>query len=375
MSRASNHPSVPYLDLARAAAEGGEALEAALLACVRRGRYVLGDEVAAFEREWGAFCGAPFAVSCASGTDAITLALAGLGIGIGDEVLTVSMTCAPSAVGIQRAGATPVFVDVEADRLTMDPALLESALTARTKAIVPVHLYGRVADMERILAFAKANGLLLVEDCAQAHGAMLGGRLAGSFGDAAAWSFYPTKNLGALGDGGTVTTARPDVAGKIRKLRLYGYATRNDADVAGFNSRLDELQAAGLRVSLGRLAARNARRAAIAARYDAALAPLAPLLRTPPPARAGEVPAHHVYVVRVGDRDAFRGRLEAAGVGTDVHYPRAVHEQPAFATLPRGPLPETERAMREVVSLPLYPQLADDEVERVIEAVRVSVRL
>ena len=375
MSRASNHPSVPYLDLARAAAEGGEALETALLACVRRGNYVLGDEVAAFEREWGAFCGAPFAVSCASGTDAITLALAGLGIGIGDEVLTVSMTCAPSAVGIQRAGATPVFVDVEADRLTMNPALLESALTARTKAIVPVHLYGRVADMERILAFAKANGLLLVEDCAQAHGAMLGGRLAGSFGDAAAWSFYPTKNLGALGDGGTVTTARPDVAGKIRKLRLYGYATRNDADVAGFNSRLDELQAAGLRVSLGRLAARNARRAAIAARYDAALAPLAPLLRTPPPARAGEVPAHHVYVVRVGDRDAFRGRLEAAGVGTDVHYPRAVHEQPAFATLPRGPLPETERAMREVVSLPLYPQLADDEVERVIEAVRVSVRL
>jgi dTDP-4-amino-4,6-dideoxygalactose transaminase len=375
VSRALNRPSVPYLDLARAAAEGGEALEAALLACVRRGRYVLGDEVAAFEREWGAFCGAPFAVSCASGTDAITLALAGLGIGIGDEVLTVSMTCAPSAVGIQRAGATPVFVDVEADRLTMDPALLESALTARTKAIVPVHLYGRVADMERILAFAKANGLLLVEDCAQAHGAMLGGRLAGSFGDAAAWSFYPTKNLGALGDGGTVTTARPDVAGKIRKLRLYGYATRNDADVAGFNSRLDELQAAGLRVSLGRLAARNARRAAIAARYDAALAPLAPLLRTPPPVRAAEVPAHHVYVVRVGDRDAFRERLAAAGVGTDVHYPRAVHEQPAFAALPRGPLPETERAMREVVSLPLYPQLADDEVERVIEAVRVSVRL
>jgi len=375
VSRALNRPSVPYLDLARAAAEGGEALETALLACVRRGNYVLGDEVAAFEREWGAFCGAPFAVSCASGTDAITLALAGLGIGIGDEVLTVSMTCAPSAVGIQRAGATPVFVDVEADRLTMNPALLESALTARTKAIVPVHLYGRVADMERILAFAKANGLLLVEDCAQAHGAMLGGRLAGSFGDAAAWSFYPTKNLGALGDGGTVTTARPDVAGKIRKLRLYGYATRNDADVAGFNSRLDELQAAGLRVSLGRLAARNARRAAIAARYDAALAPLAPLLRTPPPARAGEVPAHHVYVVRVGDRDAFRGRLEAVGVGTDVHYPRAVHEQPAFAALPRGPLPETERAMREVVSLPLYPQLADDEVERVIEAVRVSVRL
>jgi dTDP-4-amino-4,6-dideoxygalactose transaminase len=371
MSRALNRPSVPYLDLARAAAEGKEALEAALLACVRRGRYVLGDEVAAFEREWAVFCGAPFAVSCASGTDAITLALAGLGVGIGDEVLTVSMTCAPSAVGIQRAGATPVFVDVEGERLTMDFLRLEAALTARTKAIVPVHLYGRMADMERILAFAKAKGLLLVEDCAQAHGAALGGRPAGSFGDAAAWSFYPTKNLGALGDGGAVTTARPDVAGKIRKLRVYGYATRNDADVAGFNSRLDELQAAGLRVNLRRLASGNARRAAIAARYDATLAPL---LRTPPPVRAGEVPAHHLYVVRVDDRDAFRERLAAAGVGTDVHYPRAVHEQPAFAALPRGPLPETERAMREVVSLPLCPQLSDDEVERVIEAVRASVR-
>ena len=374
MSPAVTRAFVSYLDLSRAAAEGGEALEAALLACVRRGRYVLGDEVAAFEREWASFCGAPFGVSCASGTDAITLALRGLGVGAGDEVLTVSMTCAPSAVGIQRAGATPVFVDVEAERLTMDPALLESALTARTKAILPVHLYGRVADMERILAFAKVKGLLLVEDCAQAHGATLSSRPAGSFGDAAAWSFYPTKNLGALGDGGAVTTARREVAEKIRKLRLYGYATRNDADVAGFNSRLDELQAAGLRVNLRRLETGNARRRAIAARYDAALASLAPSLRTPPQARAGEVPAQHAYVVRVDDRDAFRGRLEAAGVGSDVHYPRAVHEQPAFAALPRGPLPETERAMREVVSLPLYPQLADDEVERVIETVRRSVR-
>ncbi|HEX7528286.1 MAG TPA: DegT/DnrJ/EryC1/StrS family aminotransferase [Thermoanaerobaculia bacterium] len=366
--------NVPYLDLARAAAEGREALEAALLACVRRGRYVLGDEVAAFEREWAAFCGAPLAVSCASGTDAITLALLGLGVGNGDEVITVPNTYVATVFAITYTGATPVFVDVEAERLTMDPARLEAALTARTKAIVPVHLYGRVADMERILAFAKAKGLLLVEDCAQAHGAALGGRPAGSFGDAAAWSFYPTKNLGALGDGGAVTTAGPDVAEKIRKLRLYGYATRNDADVAGFNSRLDELQAAGLRVNLRRLDAGNARRAAIAARYDAALTLLAPLLRTPPPVRVGEVPAHHLYVVRVDDRDAFRERVTAAGVGTDVHYPRAVHEQPAFAALPRGPLPETERAMREVVSLPLYPQLSDDEAGRVIEAVRASAR-
>src|SRR5512140_129551 len=366
--------NVPYLDLARAAAEGGDALEAALLACVRRGRYVLGDEVAAFEREWAAFCRAPFAVSCASGTDAITLALLGLGVGTGDEVLTVSMTCAPSAVGIRRAGATPVFVDVESERLTMDPARLEAARTARTKAIVPVHLYGRMADVERILAFAKANGLPVVEDCAQAHGAALGGRPAGSFGDAAAWSFYPTKNLGALGDGGAVTVggaADAAVAERVARLRTYGYVSRNDADEAGFNSRLDEVQAAALRVRLRKLSAGNRRRAEIAARYDAALSGA---VRVPPPARAGGTPAHHLYVVRVPDREAFRARLEERGIGTDVHYPRAVHEQAAFARLPRGPLAATERAMREVVSLPLHPLLTDAEADRVIEAVRASAR-
>ncbi|MGZ5381420.1 MAG: DegT/DnrJ/EryC1/StrS family aminotransferase [Thermoanaerobaculia bacterium] len=367
--------AVPFLDLSRAVAEEREALETALLACVRRGRYVLGDEVAAFEREWAAFCEAPFAVSCASGTDAITLALCALGVGTGDDVLTVSMTCAPTAAGILRAGATPVFVDVNRESLTMDAFLLEAALTRRTKAIVPVHLYGRLADMAAIADFVKSKGLFLVEDCAQAHGAALGGRPAGSFGDAAAWSFYPTKNLGALGDGGAVTTARPEVETRIRKLRVYGYATRNDADEAGWNSRLDEVQAAALRVRLPRLTVRNAQRAQIAARYDAAFAALASSLRTPPPARAGETPAHHLYVIRVEDRGAFRTRLAAAGVETAIHYPRAVHEQPAFAPLPRGPLPETEGAVREVVSLPLYPQLSDDEAGRVIDAVTVSAGL
>lgn len=359
--------TVPFLDLARAAAEEREVLETALLACVRRGRYVLGEEVAAFEREWAAFCETPFAASCANGTDAITLALRALGVGSGDEVLTVSMTCAPTAVGILRAGATPVFVDVDSERLTMDPSRLDAAVTRRTKAIVPVHLYGRLADMAGIAAFAKSKGLLLVEDCAQAHGATLGGRPAGSFGAAAAWSFYPTKNLGALGDGGAVTTGRSEVAERVRRLRVYGYSTRNDAGEAGFNSRLDEVQAAALRVRLARLAEGNARRARIAARYDAALAAC---VSTPPPARAGETPAHHLYVARIRGRESFRERLAAAGVGTDVHYPRAVHEQAAFASLPRGPLPETERAAREVVSLPLYPQLTDDEAGRVIEAVR-----
>ena len=366
--------AVPYLDLARAAEGDEPELSAAVLAAVRRGRYVLGSEVAAFESEWAAACGAARAVGVASGTDAITLALRALGVGPGDEVLTVSMTCAPTATGILRAGATPVFVDVDEDRLTMDARALEAAVTPRTRAILPVHLYGRVADVDAISAFARERRLLLVEDCAQAHGATWRGRPAGTFGRAAAWSFYPTKNLGALGDGGAVTVAGADdaaVAERVARLRAYGYATRNDAEEAGFNSRLDEVQAAALRVRLRKLAAGNRRRGEIAARYDAALRGV---VRVPPAARAGETPAHHLYVARVPDREAFRARLEERGIGTDVHYPRAVHEQPAFAGLPRGPLPVTERAMREVVSLPLHPLLTDAEADRVIEAVRASAR-
>ena len=365
---------VPYLDLARAAEGDEPELSAAVLAAVRRGRYVLGSEVAAFESEWAAFCGAARAVGVASGTDAITLALRALGMGPGDEVLTVSMTCAPTATGIIRAGATPVFVDVEEDRLTMDAGALAASVTPRTKAILPVHLYGRVADVEAIGAFARQNDLLFVEDCAQAHGAALAERPVGTFGRAAAWSFYPTKNLGALGDGGAVTVhgaADAAVADRIARLRAYGYATRNDAGEPGYNSRLDEVQAAALRVRLRKLAAGNRRRAEIAARYDVALAGA---VRVPPPAREGETPAQHLYVVRVPDRDAFRARLAGRGIGTDVHYPRAVHEQPAFAGLPRGPLAVTERAMREVVSLPLDPMLTDGEADRVIEAVLASVR-
>ncbi len=365
---------VAYLDLARAAEGDEPELSAAVLAAVRRGRYVLGSEVAAFESEWAAFCGAARAVGVANGTDAITLALRALGVGPGDEVLTVSMTCAPTATGILRAGATPVFVDVEEDRLTMDAGALAAAVTPRTKAILPVHLYGRVADVEAIGAFARQNDVLLVEDCAQAHGAAWNGRPAGTFGRAAAWSFYPTKNLGALGDGGAVTVVGEGdaaVADRVARLRVYGYVTRNDAAEPGYNSRLDEVQAAALRVRLRKLSAGNRRRAAIAARYDAALAGA---VRVPPPAREGESPAHHLYVVRVPDRDAFRARLGERGIGTDVHYPRAVHEQPAFASLPRGPLPVTERAMREVVSLPLDPHLTDAEADRVIEAVLASAR-
>lgn len=358
--------NVPFLDLTRYLPGEKERLSLAAERVLSRGRFVLGPEVEAFEQEFAAFVGAAYAVGVANGTDAITLGLTALGIGAGDEVLTVSMTCAPTATGILRAGATPVFVDVSDEDLTMDPALLEEALTEATRAIVPVHLYGRPAAMEELRSFASAHGLALFEDCAQAHGTRLAGRGAGTFGNAASWSFYPTKNLGAIGDGGAVTTDDPEIAARLKRLRLYGYATRNDSQELGWNSRLDELQAAFLRERLALLPQANARRAAIAARYDAELASV---VRTPRKPAEDQLDAHHLYVVRVPDRDAFRARLAERGVGTDVHYPRAVHEQHAFASLPGLSLPVTEAASSEVVSLPCYPMLRDDEVDAAISAV------
>ncbi len=361
--------AVPFADLSRAAASEREELREAFARVLASGWFVLGPSVSAFEEAFASAAGARFGVGVANGTDALTLALAALGVGAGDEVVTVSMTCAPTATGILRSGATPVLADVDDGTLTMDPAAVEAALTPRTRAIVPVHLYGRPARVEEIAALARRRGLLLVEDCAQAHGALRGGRPVGTFGDAAAWSFYPTKNLGALGDGGMVTTGDEAVASRLRRLRMYGYETRNDAVEPGFNSRLDEVQAALLLRRLARLPEGNRRRAELAARYDAGLAGA---VRIPPEA-PGDRPCHHLYVVRSADRDGLRMRLREAGIGTDVHYPRAVHEQEAFSRLPRGPLPVTERAVREVLSLPIYTELTDEEADRVVEAVRAAV--
>lgn len=362
--------TVPFADLSRAAALEREDLEAAFSEVLASGRFVLGPEVAAFEEAFAAFAGARFGAGVASGTDALTLALSALGVGPGDEVITVSMTCAPTATGILRAGAAPVFVDVRDETLTMDPEALEAALSPRTRAVVPVHLYGRPAAMEPIAAFARAHGLRIVEDCAQAHGALRNTRAVGSFGDAAAWSFYPTKNLGALGDGGMVTTDDEALAARLRRLRVYGYETRNDALEPGFNSRLDEVQAALLLRRLVRLPAGNRRRQELAAIYDAGLSRAVRI----PPTQGDDRPVHHLYVVRVADRDGLRRRLLERGIGTDVHYPRAVHQQPAFARLPRGPLGVTERAVAEILSLPLYPELTDEEAHRVVEAVREEGR-
>jgi dTDP-3-amino-3,4,6-trideoxy-alpha-D-glucose transaminase len=365
--------SVRFLDLSRAVAASRTELEGAVARVLNESRFVLGPQVEAFEEAFASWCGARHAVGVASGTDALALALRAAGVVPGDEVVTAANTCVPTVAAIEAAGARPVLADVDARTRTLDPERLADALTERTRAIVPVHLYGRCADMRRIRALAAERGLAVVEDAAQAHGAVLDGGRAGTLGDAAAFSFYPTKNLGALGDGGAVVTNDPDLAERVRMLRSYGERDRYDSIVSGSNSRLDTLQAAVLLARLPGLEAANERRHSIAARYTETLAGLPLELPEEP---AGGVHAFHLYVVAVPDRERFRDRLAERGVETLVHYPRAVHEHPAYRHLARpGELDVSERLARTVVSLPLYPELTDDEVDAVIDAVAAAGEL
>ena len=348
-------------------------IDAAIARVLASGWYVLGEEVAAFEREFAAFQETAHGIGVGSGTAALSLALRALGVGPGDGVATVAHTAVATVAAIELIGAVPLLVDIDRG-YAMDPGSLEALLQAPpvpVKAVVPVHIYGQPADMETILPLARRHGLAVLEDCAQSHGARLGGRPAGTFGDAAAYSFYPTKNLGALGDGGFVATADAATAERVRSLRAYGWRqVRYVSEEPGDNSRLDELQAAILRVKLRRLAADTERRRAIASAYDAALAdgPLPPPWRRP-----GAAHAFHLYVVETGERDALAAALKGAGIGTNVHYPVPVHLQPAYAgriALAPGGLPATERAAGRVLSLPLFPQMSDAQVERVAAALR-----
>ena len=345
-------------------------IQAELLAAIRRvverGRYVLGDEVRAFETAFAAACGTAHAVGVANGTDAMRLALEAVGVRAGDEVVTVAHTATFTALAISMLGARPVFCDIEPGTMTMDPAKLEAAITPRTRAILPVHLYGQTADLDPLLAIAQRRGLPLIEDCAQSHLARYRGKAAGSLGTAGAFSFYPTKNLGALGDAGAVTTDDPAIAQKIRELRNGGQADRYRHVWKGVNSRLDEIQAAVLSVKLAHLAAATAERRKLAARYHEGLTGVVTPREAP-----GREHVYHLYVVRHPRRDALAAHLEAAGIGAFIHYPIPVHLQPAYADcgLKEGALPETERAAREVLSLPLYPGLAAAQQARVIEAV------
>ena len=354
------------------------------------GRFVLGPEVEAFETEFAAALGVRHAVGVASGTDAITLALAALGIGPGGRVLTTAFSAGYTALGVLRAGAAPVFADVEPSTLCLDPAAAERVLTreldresrrrrsgapgeGRLAALLPVHLYGHPpAGWERLLELAAAHDLPVVEDACQAHGARYRGRSLGSFGRAAAFSFYPTKNLGGLGDGGAVATDDPDLAAAVRSLRQGG----EDADRRhlrpGWNSRLDEIQAAVLRVRLRTLEARNERRRALADRYRARLSGLPVRLVEPDPAAPSHTEsARHLLVVRAARRDALRRHLAAAGVGALVHYPETLPSQPAFRPTGDSPerFPEAERAAAEVLSLPLYPLLREAEVDEIAETI------
>jgi dTDP-3-amino-3,4,6-trideoxy-alpha-D-glucose transaminase len=358
---------VAFLDLRRQHRELRPDVDRAVADVVDAGRFIGGPSVESFERAFAAFCGAREAVGVASGTAAIELALRALGVGTGDEVITAANTCVPTVAGIEASGGRPVLVDVDDATLTIDPYELAGATTTRTKAIVAVHLYGQCADMDAIGAHAREHGLAVVEDAAQAHGARFGARSAGMLGTAAAFSFYPTKNLGAAGDAGAVVTEDANVAEAVRELRSFGERHGGPAVRRGSNSRLDALQAAILAIKLPQLEGWNRRRRALAAMYLEGLEGSG--LRLPEVA-PGRRHVFHLFVVRSPVRDALADKLARRGIDTLVHYPRAVHEHPAYRDLARpGRLERSERSSREVLSLPLYPELRDDEATAVIAAV------
>jgi len=348
------------------------ALDEAIHRVLSAGRYILGKETAAFEKQFAHYIGVPYAVGVGNGTEALHLALRALGIGPGDEVITVSHTAVATIAAVEMCGATPVLVDIHPESYTMDVSLLEKARSDRSKAIVPVHLYGQPCDLEAVTRFAKTYGLFVIEDCAQCHGAVYRGQNTGSWGHAAAFSFYPTKNLGALGDGGAIVTRDPSLYEKVRALRQYGWDENRISQRAGWNSRLDELQAAVLRVKLTHLETANQRRIQIARAYHELLSRI-PELTLPSPT-PGTTHVYHQYVIRCADpsvRDRLMAHLSEVGIQTAVHYPVPVHLQPAYANRLPGShsLPVTEAQCPRILSLPLFPELTDEEVGRVAKTI------
>jgi dTDP-4-amino-4,6-dideoxygalactose transaminase len=370
-------PPVPVLDLTRYDAELKGEIARAVESVFETGRFVLGPWNEAFERALGELLGTRHVVGMSSGTDALLAALMALEVGPGDEVVTTPFTFFASAGVVARLGARPVFVDIEPATFNLDPSRLESALSPRTKAIQPVHLYGQPAEMSPILDIARRHGIPVLEDACQAIGASYGGRSAGTLGAMGAFSFYPTKNLGAAGDAGAVVTDDDGLAASLRSLRLHGSSTTYFHDRVGGNFRMDAVQAAVLAAKLPRLEAWIERRRAIAAGYDLLLSEAARSGRVTPPAEAsGRRHVYHQYVVRVPDRDGVRKRLAERGVGSSVFYPLSLHLQPCFRDLGgrEGDFPQAERASREVLALPVFPELTDREVERVAEALVESLR-
>lgn len=359
---------IPFMDLRSHITDLRSETDTSIARVLDRGWFILGEEVAHFEGEFAAYCGVRYAVGVASGTDALHLALRAVGVSSGDEVITVANAGVPGVAAIELAGGRPIFVDVDPASYNMNPALIKEAITSHTRAIMLVHLYGRPADMDPILEIARRHGLAVVEDAAQAHGARYKGRQVGGIAHVGCFSFYPTKNLGAFGDGGAVVTNDPAVAERVRLLRQYGWEPRYYSRVRGVNSRLDELQAAVLRVKLRYLETWNARRRQLAAEYSRNLDGSAVVVPTEAP---DVFHVYHLYVVRTSHRDALRDHLYRLGIGTGIHYPLPAHLQPAYKDLAvtDGQLPVTERLAREVLSLPMYPELTEDEVAAVCDAI------
>jgi dTDP-4-amino-4,6-dideoxygalactose transaminase len=359
--------AVPFVDLAALHRASRPGLDAAYARVLASSRFILGPECAAFEREFAAYCGVEHCVGVGNGLDALHLVLRGYGIGPGDEVIVPAHTFIATWLAVTYAGATPVPVDVRPEYYTLDVDRLPAAITVRTRAVIPVHLYGQPADMDPIVELARRHGLKVIEDAAQAHGARYRGRPAGSLGDAATFSFYPTKNLGALGDGGAVATNDAELARSLRRLRNYGSESKYGHEVAGFNSRLDEIQAALLRVKLPAVDGLNHERRRLAELYRQGLAKTGlGLPGTPDWAE----PVWHLFVVRASDRAALGARLDRAGIGWLVHYPRPPHLTPAYAHLGYGPgsFPVAERLASEVVSLPMGPHVSDAAAAEVCRA-------
>ena len=364
---------VPFVDLSLQHAEIDPPLSSQIQSVLDRGDFILGSDVSGFEEEFARYCGAARTVGVDSGTSALELALRGLGLGPGDEVITPANTFIATVLAIIHAGCTPVLVDIDPDTYLMDVEATRAAITSRTAALLPVHLYGQPADMDRLNALAAEHGLVVIEDASQAHGARYRGRRTGSLAEIAAFSLYPAKNLGAVGDAGVVVTSNPDLAGSIRLLRNYGSPQKYVHDLLGFNRRLDTIQARVLRAKLPHLDRWNASRRATAGLYRQALTDLPMKL---PGELEGAEPVYHLFVVEVDDRDGLMAHLASRQITALVHYPIPVHLQKACAGLGYGPgdFPAAERSARRVLSLPIYPGMPDEFVGRVADAIRDHVR-
>ena len=364
---------IPLVDLKRQYTSIKDEIDVAVAQVLEGGWYILGEQVATFESEFASRCGVAHAVGVGSGTAALHLALAACGVVPGDEVITVPHTAVATVAAIELTGARPVLVDIDPAHYTLDPDRLEAAITPRTRAVIPVHLYGCPADLGPVMEIAHQHNLFVVEDCAQAHGALYRGRPVGSWGHIAAFSFYPTKNLGAYGDGGIVITNDQGLAERVRLLRQYGWRERYVSSLKGLNSRLDELQAAILRVKLRHLGEWNERRRKLARLYDERLAGSGVITPHEPD---DTTHVYHLYVVRHPRRDELRVFLREQDIGSLIHYPVPVHLQPAYRDLgyEGGDFPAAEAAAREVLSLPLYPELHEEEVTMVADAVIAFIR-